>query len=223
MFLNAAPQDDTLAQIAAQLRGMGAKFRLGDNKVVDLVLAFVQAIPYDNDRARKILAGAGDPQYPYETLFRQRGVCSDKSLLAAALLRELGYGAALFTYKAEHHMAVAVACPPEYSTYASGYCYAETTTPGHRIGMIPNVDPAEGKAVALAQLAPYDPAAEEEHNLTRLGDVGDPLPIPRPPIHRHHPHQGVPGPACQAHQRPHLPVETTQNGQGLPHRRKSPT
>ena len=98
------------------------------------------------------------PAYPYETLFEQKGVCSDKSFLAVALLRELGYGAALFEYESANHMAIGVQCPLEYSTNNTGYCFAETTAPGHRVGIISELD-ENRKALPKKELSYY---GEEE-------------------------------------------------------------
>jgi len=86
------------------------------------------------------LAASGDrntnPYYPYETLYLDRGVCSDKTFLAVALLRKLGYGAAILDFPDRNHSAVGIACPIEYSLNGSGYCYGETTN-YFPLGVIP--------------------------------------------------------------------------------------
>ncbi|HEX8974127.1 MAG TPA: transglutaminase-like domain-containing protein [Patescibacteria group bacterium] len=170
MFLKPNDQDKTISDLAAQLQALGKKHGLGDDQIVELTMAFVQAIPYDDARAKQILAGDSNTtmQYPYETLFRQLGVCSDKSLLSYALLKQMGYGVALLAYEQDNHMALGIQCPQNYSTYGSGYCYAETTSVGNKIGIIPSLDSQSNKTVDLAAL---DPTKNQQINLQQLGQV----------------------------------------------------
>jgi hypothetical protein len=172
MFLKSNAGDPTIANLADDIASQGRKHGLTGDQIVDLTMAFVQAIPYDDARARNILADSGNTamQYPYETLYREMGVCSDKSLLSYALLRQMGYGVALFAYEKDNHMAIGIQCPKEYSTYGSGYCYAETTSVGNRIGVVPSFDQQTNKTVN-AQLTEYDPNAIQQANLSQLGQV----------------------------------------------------
>ncbi|NTW27606.1 MAG: hypothetical protein HGA36_04735, partial [Candidatus Moranbacteria bacterium] len=109
--------------------------------------------------------------YPYETLFEQAGVCSDKSLLATALLRQLGYGTAIFAYEQDNHMAIGIACPKAASTYGSGYCYGETTSVGNKIGIVPTFDTTSNKAVGAEDLSVLDSSKTQQANLQPLGQV----------------------------------------------------
>lgn len=89
-------------------------------------IALVQSIPYaDAERRHDELTG----RYPYEVLYDQKGVCGEKSLLLTFILRELGYGTALFHYPNEKHMAAGIKCPMDYSYNESGYCFIETVEP----------------------------------------------------------------------------------------------
>jgi Skp family chaperone for outer membrane proteins len=106
---------------------------------------------------------------PYELLFQQRGVCSDKSLLAIAILRQLGYGTAIFAYEQDNHMAIGIACPQNYSTYDSGYCYAETTAVGNKIGIIPDFDPGSNKTVIAKELTAFDANQPQQASSQQLG------------------------------------------------------
>lgn len=169
-FLESKGSDKTISQLAQKIRGLGEKNKLSENQIVDLVLAFVQSINYDDAKAKNILAKNGSERmlYPYELLWQQSGVCSDKSILAYAILREMGYGAALFIYEDNNHMSVAVQCPKNYSTYGSGYCYAETTSTGNKIGIIPNIDADSNKTVDLSS---YSLDKIQTLNLKELGQV----------------------------------------------------
>jgi len=169
MFFMSANGDEFILKMANDLQELGRKNKLSDDQIVELVLAFVQRITYDDAKANAILSGGQESiYYPYETLFVQSGVCSDKSILAAKLLQSLGYGTAIFTYEAEKHMALGIKCPMEYSNNNSGYCYAETTSVGFRIGMIPDFD-VNNKAVAEKQLKFFDQGQVDQFNIKRLG------------------------------------------------------
>lgn len=161
MFLVAHKEDDPVVTLANSLRELGKKSGLSSDQIVELAIAFVQSIPYDDAKAAQIDKEGGDAtvRYPYEVLYENSGVCSEKSLLAAAILRQLGYGSALFAYEQDNHMAVGVQCPKEYSTYASGYCYAETTAVGHKIGIVPEIDPTKSKAVEIRELGSFEKEA----------------------------------------------------------------
>lgn len=89
-------------------------------------IALVQAIPYDH---AALANGTARTRYPYQTLYDQTGVCGEKSLLLAALLRELGYGVALLRFGPENHMTVGVRCPPAYAYRGTGYAFIESTQP----------------------------------------------------------------------------------------------
>ena len=173
MFLKTNDSDQTIAKVASDIQALGQKHGLNSDQIVDLTLAFVQSIPYDDSRAKEILSKTGDVQmqYPYETLYRQTGVCSDKSLLATAILRQMGYGVALFAYEQDNHMAIGVQCPKDSSTYGSGYCYGETTAVGNKIGIIPSFDVSTNKTVSVGELSAFDASQTQQSNLQQLGQV----------------------------------------------------
>ncbi len=135
-----AAEDGTLARLAADIRAAGEREGLTEEQTLELAVAFVQAIPYDEAKYQVVARGKdGDaeatwPRFPYEVLYDDMGICTDKTLLAVALADELGYGTALLSFDAEQHMAPAIQCTPEYSSYGSGYCYTEVTSTGFRIG-----------------------------------------------------------------------------------------
>lgn len=165
-FLKLSEQDRTISELAAKLAQLGKQRGLNDDQIVELILAFVQSIPYDDTKAKNILAGTGDEriEYPYETLYSNSGVCSDKSFLATALLRSLGYGTTIFTYQKENHMAIGIKCPKDDSTYGSGYCYAETTAVGNKIGILPKLDPVNNVASAEIKTQFNDPNASTDQS-----------------------------------------------------------
>jgi hypothetical protein len=93
---------------------------------VRIAVSLVQQIPYDQEMLDK---GTLEIRYPYQTLLDNKGVCCEKSVLLAYILRELGYGVALFDYEEEKHTVVGIRTAPEYAYKNTGYAFIETTTP----------------------------------------------------------------------------------------------
>ena len=173
MFTKEAKGDDIFLKIAEDIQTEGIKNNLSSDQIVELTVAFVQSIPYDEERAKSILADGNSqtPNYPYEVLYERKGICSDKSFLAAALLDKLGYGVAIFDYETEKHMAAGVKCPQKYSAYNSGYCYVETTSPGNKIGMIPDLEAGTNRTAAMEELSYFNEDLSENTRLKKLGEV----------------------------------------------------
>lgn len=175
MFLAGVPNDRSISELAGAIRVQGRENKLTDDQMVELALSFVQSLPYDDAGAKELLSAGREsssdlhlPRYPYETLFDDSGICSDKSFLAYLLMKELGYGVALFEYPEAHHMAIGIECPKEYSTYGSGYCYSETTAPENIIGLVPSLDPTSNKPSASQEISYF---GAETKNQTALGDA----------------------------------------------------
>src|SRR3989344_7897311 len=91
-----------------------------------IAISLVQNIPYDTEAFN---SGTIRGRYAYEVLYDKKSVCGEKSQLTALLLKELGFGTALFNFEPENHEALGVRCPPEYDYRNSGYCFVETTRP----------------------------------------------------------------------------------------------
>ena len=100
-----------------------------ESRTAERLVSFVQLIPYDYFSGKHY-------KYPYEVLYLNTGDCDEKSILLSKLLKELGYGVALFSFYDEEHMAVGIKCPLEKSNYYSGYCFIESTDV-YTIGEIP--------------------------------------------------------------------------------------
>lgn len=121
IFLALKSGDNSIDNLVAGLRKIASSEGFNSNELVEFAMALVQYIPYDSSKT------LSSPQnFPYETLYKNSGVCSDKAFLALLILRKLGYGAVIFDYPDDNHSAVAVACSGQ-SSYNSGYCFIETT------------------------------------------------------------------------------------------------
>ncbi len=136
LFLKLKADDTSVHDIVTKLKKVAKDNNWNDDQTVEFVFSFVQYIPYDQS---KVSSGSGandNPYFPYETLYLNKGVCSDKTFLAVLLMRELGYGAAVLDFPERNHTALGIACPVQYSLNNSGYCYGETTN-YFPLGIIP--------------------------------------------------------------------------------------
>lgn len=95
-----------------------------------IAVSLVQNIDYDTNSFE---SGNIKGKYPYEVLYTGCGVCSEKSELLAYVLRELGFGVAIFRFDSSGdfpgHDAIGIKCPQQYSYGDTGYCFVESTTP----------------------------------------------------------------------------------------------
>jgi hypothetical protein len=146
LFFQTKAGDQSIPELVRNLRSVAAQNNWTSDQLLEFSVALVQYLPYDHaklaDNANRNL----NPYYPYETLYLGRGVCSDKTFLAVAILRQLGYGAAILDFPDINHSALGVACPVQYSLNGSGYCYAETTN-YFPIGIIPQAISGQAQAV----------------------------------------------------------------------------
>lgn len=147
-FLNIKENDNLISMIVQKLQSIGIRNHFNETQVCELAVAFVQSIPYDWDKAEKIIKEEWSPDtdilFHYETVYRQKGICTDKSILMMSILKNLGYGCCLILMDKEKHAAVGLACDRKYSFNNSGYCYVETTNYAP-IGYIPQVGKAKTK------------------------------------------------------------------------------
>jgi len=121
-YLDEPVQKNSLDQLVFQIK----KLTSNQDDQARIVISLVQNIPYDNSQ---LFSYTQEMSYPNQVLYNNKGVCSEKSLLLAYLLRELGYGVVLFEYESENHMAVGIKSPNQYSYQNSGYAFVESTTP----------------------------------------------------------------------------------------------
>jgi len=137
------PESDYLLDyIVRGINSVALKYGFTEKQKVEFTIAFIQSLPYVPDT---VSASADEyPKYPAETLITNGGDCEDTSILAAALLRKMGYRVALIylphSSPSSAHMAVGIAGPFSGSYYKVGgveYFYLETTGEGFPIGVIP--------------------------------------------------------------------------------------
>lgn len=125
-YINNSIQDEELTQLVDSIRDQSPD----RNIQARIAVRLVQNIPYDIEGYNNIKASNGSGLfYPYETLYKNQGVCSDKSILLVYLLDKLGFETVIFQFSPENHAAVGIKCDPEYGYKGTGYCFVETTNP----------------------------------------------------------------------------------------------
>ena len=127
-----------LGKMIDSFKEQGSRNNFTDDQVALNVIAFVQAMPYTSD---SVTTGSDEyPRYPIETLVDGGGDCEDSSILAAALLSEMGYGVVLLSPPG--HMALGIKGSENitgsyYEYNGSRYFYVETTSSGYKVGDLP--------------------------------------------------------------------------------------
>ena len=128
-----------LGQMIEGFKEQGRRNNFSDDQIVLNVIAFVQSMPYTSD---SVTTGYDEyPRYPIETLVDGGGDCEDSSILAMALLSEMGYDTVLIGVS--NHIALGVKSSGDlpgkyYEHNGSKYYYVETTNSGHGFGEIPS-------------------------------------------------------------------------------------
>lgn len=90
-----------------------------DNKKQALiVIGMVQHLQYGTGK---------EWEFPYTAVHLERGLCGDKSLLTAYLLKELGYDVVMFNWADHSAIGIKVIGPDSFRN--TGYAYVETTRP----------------------------------------------------------------------------------------------
>jgi hypothetical protein len=111
---------DQQEYIAALAQAIQAQTSSQDDQA-RIAVSLVQHIPYKD--------GTGQYRYPYEVLYQNQGVCGEKSMTLALILKDLGFGSAVFYFLPEDHMATGIKAASPYDFRNSGYAFIEATEP----------------------------------------------------------------------------------------------
>lgn len=154
-FVYVNSKDPTIKNLVSSIRGIASSNRLNDDQTLELTTCFIQNIPYDSSKAELVLKQVGNnadtEQYPYQTLYSNNGICTDKTYLGSAMIKELGYGNGLLVFKEQEHMALGITVLNNYASFGSKYLYMEMTslTPP---GLIPsNIDSKNGLPITFVK------------------------------------------------------------------------
>jgi hypothetical protein len=129
-FINRDLNDENQKQLLDPLVEQIKSITPNQDDQARIAVSLIQNINYDTVAFK---SGNIEGKYPYEVLYTECGVCSQKSELLAYLLRSLGYGVVIFRFDSSGnfagHDAVGLKCPQQYSYKDTGYCFVESTTP----------------------------------------------------------------------------------------------
>jgi hypothetical protein len=136
-YVNDPRDDDQLQSLIDKLERLAADAGLDAWGKLNLVIAFIQSIPYVGESCEY-------PRYPLETLVEREGDCEDAAILAAALLRQMHFDVVLLAFLEEDHMALGIrivpptpVADPPFTWNGSAYYYIEPTSVGWEIGDVP--------------------------------------------------------------------------------------
>jgi len=156
-FVYINPRDKTIKNLVNSISKIGDENFIKDDRKLELALCFVQNIPYDDEKASKMLASdyvgntSNTEQYPYQTLFLNKGICTDKTYLGSVVAKELGYGTGILAFDQQQHMALGLSAPIGYTSFSSSYAYVEMTSLAPP-GLIPSdIDPNNGMPISLVK------------------------------------------------------------------------
>ena len=90
----------TVRHLTSNLERIAKEHSLSDRETVDFVVSFVQGLTYAPDKTSG--HAANYPRTPTVTLAEQTGDSKDLSILAAAILDDMGYSAAILNYPANN-------------------------------------------------------------------------------------------------------------------------
>jgi hypothetical protein len=95
MFIDNRKDEGVFDDILDELQDL--KRNMSEEELVQFIVAFVQGgMDYDWNSYYSV---SDKLNYPYETLFAKKGVCSDKSLVLGKLLAMLDYDVAFLTFE----------------------------------------------------------------------------------------------------------------------------
>jgi hypothetical protein len=120
--------------ITARFRQRARDARLSSFDLAQLVVTFVQAIPYEIPESEPF--GVLPPAL---VASRRKGDCDSKALLAHMILHELGIESMMVGSNAHHHEMLGIALPAPGTKFTYGgrdYAFTEMTAKGSPIGHI---------------------------------------------------------------------------------------
>ena len=130
-------EDELYNSLLPELQRIQRMEGLNNDEYLELMVHFVQGIPYDPD-------APVCPRIPAQVILDRKGDCDEKSILLLGLLYREGYDAAILLFPAMHHATAGIRIAsdgrPSFRVYQLGarkYVYIETTRPSF-IGLYPD-------------------------------------------------------------------------------------
>ncbi len=121
-------QREFILQLVKKIQNAAPDSKLNQLRIA---VSLVQSIPWKVSEKDRLFAGSKIyySRYPYEVLYENEGICGEKSELLSLLLKEIGYGSAIFYFPEQNHEALGISCPKFRSFKKTGYCFVETSGP----------------------------------------------------------------------------------------------
>ena len=144
--------ENRISNLAYAFSWFQEKNELSDSATLNIIIDFIQQIPYEIPENEYGL------YTPAEVLYRDAGDCDSKSILAALLLKQLGYDTVIFYSKEYRHVMLGINAPStgEYMQMGGkAYYFTEMTSPGWQIGDI-SPDCADLKYWNIISLNPQE-------------------------------------------------------------------
>lgn len=142
--------DKTVSQLVENIKQVASDNSFNNDQTLELATCFVQNIPYNEERGTQVVTDGNSSmseQFPYETLYKNTGICTDKTYLGSLILQKLGYGTAIFVFPDKEHMSLAIKTPNGYTDFGSKYSMMELTSVGFAPGQVPSgIDDGNGRA-----------------------------------------------------------------------------
>lgn len=135
--------DSSIKDLAYKLNEIAEKKRFTQYEKAEFVLSFVQNLEYLSDQETEGVIEY--PRYPVETLVDGGGDCEDTAILFVSLIQTsiLNFDGVLLLFEGDpSHMAAGIWGDPSlpgtsYLFNGKYYYYCETTSPGWKIGEVP--------------------------------------------------------------------------------------
>jgi len=129
-FLAFDPQmDHAIESVLTQLRTIRDERDLNNDEYIELIVKYVQAIPYCEVHGTLDLEERpiGCPRTPIQVLVDGTGDCDETGMLLAVLLHREGYPVSLLHFRPEQHVAVGLRIEGD-GFKGTGYAYIEPTS-----------------------------------------------------------------------------------------------
>ncbi|MDR1412834.1 MAG: hypothetical protein LBJ07_02790 [Actinomycetes bacterium] len=126
-------QDGAIESLLKAFQDIRDQKELDSDEYLELLVKYVQSIPYDPNRgfAEAKSAGKGNPRMPVQVLVDGKADCDEKVMLLSCLLTREGYEVVGLYFSAEKHMALGVQAADGEGYEGTGYAYVETTVPAY--------------------------------------------------------------------------------------------
>lgn len=162
MFIDNRKDEGVFDDILDELQDL--KRNMSNDELVQFVVAFVQGgMDYDWNSYYSV---SDKLNYPYETLFAKKGVCSDKSLVLGKLLTMMDYEVVFLTFENANHMAVGLKVPSGYGNLGTDYAFVESTNYSN-IGRVPENFVGGVKIEEAPEIIPIKNAGRKTFNAIR--------------------------------------------------------